>query len=271
MSNNCLVTRLKAVVNDDSLPVIETMQQFTLDAIAASGNNNMTDAQKWALNHFFYSIGAISNSGIYSKLQILGLPFIGTSLNTAIHNYIVGGASPAEIHGSASFSDGIIGSTFPSGTVTVCKYPITGKDNNAFYFVFGAVLYGTKVVGENRNYFAKYVDSLKRAQIVVDPYTEYTSAALNIFTETETPNIIAFNISNSNNVKLCYAIGNNTNIIIPSTLHTGEILGDDISTYSPLADPTTQLKGFAYGSGLTDDEALAFTQAYNTLIQEFNS
>ena len=73
---NCLVTRLKAVVNNPDLPVLETMQQFTLDAIAASGNSSMTDAQKWALNHFFYQIGAIDNSGIFNKLYYLYMPII---------------------------------------------------------------------------------------------------------------------------------------------------------------------------------------------------
>ena len=270
MSNNCLVTRLKAVVNDDSLPVIETMQQFTLDAIAASGNNNMTDAQKWALNHFFYQIGAISNSGIYPKLQILGLPFIGTSINTAVHNYVVGGASPYGISSQLSFSDGIISSSY-SGESAVCDYSISGKDNTAFQLISGAELVSTRVFGENRNYTVRYTDSIKRAQLVVDPYTQFSSAALKNFAETETPNIIAFNVSNSNNIKLCYAIGNNTDIIVPPTLHTSEILGENITKYRPLANTTTRMNGFAYGSGLTDDEALAFTQAYNTLMQEFNS
>ncbi len=81
MNNKCLVTRLKAVVNDDSLPVIETMQQFTLDAIDAGGNKSMSDAQKWALNHFFYQIGAISNSGIWSKVGFAILPIIGANKN----------------------------------------------------------------------------------------------------------------------------------------------------------------------------------------------
>ena len=268
MNNKCLITRMKAEVNDDSLPLIETMQQFRLDAIAASGNNSMTDAQKSALNHFFYSIGAISNSGIYSKLQILGLPFIGTSMNTALHNYIVEGASPANIEARASFSDGVIGSTLSSGTLSVCEYSISGKDNKAFQFVFGTERFGTKVFGENRNYNVQYNDNTKIASLGVEPYTQYSSVASNIFTETI--KLIAFNVSDSNNIKLCYAAGGNTDIIIPSTLHTPEILGEDVNKYTPIAVPNTQLKGFAYGSGLTDDEALAFTQAYNTLLQEFN-
>lgn len=270
MNNNCLVTRLKAVVNDDSLPVIESMHQFTLDAIAASGNNSMTDAQKWALNHFFYQIGAISNSGIYSKLQILGLPFIGTSMNTALHNYIVGGASPTNIDTRVSFSNGVI-TTLSSGTLAACVYSISGKDNNAFQLVFGTERFSTRVSGENRVYTSNYNNSTKRAQLSVTPYTSYMDVAINVFTEIGTPNIIAFNVSGSNNIKLCYAAGGNTDIIIPSTLHTEEILGEDISKYTPVVISTTQLKGFAYGSGLTDDEALAFTQAYNTLVQEFNS
>lgn len=88
MSKNCLITRLKAVVNDDSLPILETMQQFTLDAIAASGNQNMSDAQKWALNKFFTSIGAPNNSGVFSKMDYIFLPAIcNHNLAKAMVNY----------------------------------------------------------------------------------------------------------------------------------------------------------------------------------------
>lgn len=87
MNNNCLVTRLKAVVNDDTLPVIETMQQFTLDAIAASGNSSMTDAQKYALNHAFYMLGAIGNTELWQKIDYLFLPTIGASLDYFRYDY----------------------------------------------------------------------------------------------------------------------------------------------------------------------------------------
>lgn len=86
---DCLVTRLKAVVNNPNLPILETMQQFTLDAITASGNSTMTDAQKWALNHFFYQMGAISNSELWQKIKFLGLPIIcNDNLNKALTNYV---------------------------------------------------------------------------------------------------------------------------------------------------------------------------------------
>lgn len=85
---NCLVTKLKATVDNPNLPVLETMQQFTLNAIAASGNNNMTDSQKWALNKFFVSIGAPDNSGVFAKTKGLFLPLIcNDNIVKAMYDY----------------------------------------------------------------------------------------------------------------------------------------------------------------------------------------
>lgn len=84
----CLHTTLQFESSNPNLPVLEAMQQFTLDAITASGNVSMTDAQKWALNHFFYQIGAIDNNGIYAKLGGLYMPLIcGDVLAKAMVDY----------------------------------------------------------------------------------------------------------------------------------------------------------------------------------------
>lgn len=108
---NCLVTKLKAVVNNPNLPVLDTMQQFTLDAIAASGNASMTDDQKWALNRFFYQIGAIDNSTLWQKIQGVYLPVIcGDNVATAMTDYVNNTviAAPSD----SSFSNhGLIGDT----------------------------------------------------------------------------------------------------------------------------------------------------------------
>lgn len=72
----CFVRKLKTIINDDSLPVLETMQQFTLDAIVLSGNNGMTDSQKDVLNHFFYEVGAIENNALWGKMKCILLPMI---------------------------------------------------------------------------------------------------------------------------------------------------------------------------------------------------
>lgn len=88
---NCLVTKLKAAVNNPDLPVLERMQQFTLDAITASGNASMTDAQKIALNHFFYQIGAIHQDGVWSKINVLLIPMLATPVEGyttyLVHDY----------------------------------------------------------------------------------------------------------------------------------------------------------------------------------------
>lgn len=87
--NECLVTKLKAIVNDPNLPILEIMQQFTLAAIAASGNSLMTDAQKWALNHFFYQVGAIHNNSPWQKIKGVYLPVIcGDNVSTAMNDYV---------------------------------------------------------------------------------------------------------------------------------------------------------------------------------------
>lgn len=82
---------LQVESTNPNLPVIEIMQQFTLDAIAASGNASMTDAQKWALNHFFYEIGAISENSLWDKINMLLIPMLATpaaGYNTyLVHDY----------------------------------------------------------------------------------------------------------------------------------------------------------------------------------------
>lgn len=62
------------------------LSKFTLNAIAASGKV-MTDEQKYALEDFFTSIGAIDNSGIWAKLDKVYIPFIGADVTKGLVNY----------------------------------------------------------------------------------------------------------------------------------------------------------------------------------------
>lgn len=85
---DCLVTKLKAVVNNPDLPILESLNEVTLAAIAASGNSAMNDKQKWALNKFFKTIGAFDDSGIFAKMDYLFLPMIcNSNLSKALVNY----------------------------------------------------------------------------------------------------------------------------------------------------------------------------------------
>lgn len=62
------------------------LSKFTLDAIAASGKV-MTDEQKYALENFFSSVGAIDNNGIWTKLDKVYIPFIGADVTKGLVNY----------------------------------------------------------------------------------------------------------------------------------------------------------------------------------------
>lgn len=62
------------------------LSKFTLDAIAASGKV-MTDEQKYALENFFSSVGAIDNNGIWAKLDKVYIPFIGADVTKGLINY----------------------------------------------------------------------------------------------------------------------------------------------------------------------------------------
>lgn len=90
---NCFVTKLKASADNPDLPILETMQQFTLNAIAKSGNVSMTDEQKWALNHFFYQVGAVGNTGIWNKIRTIFIPIIGATKNNIVLDYKNDGVS----------------------------------------------------------------------------------------------------------------------------------------------------------------------------------
>jgi hypothetical protein len=86
--NNCLVTKLKATVNNPNLPILKTdISDFTKAAILASGNDSMTETQKWALDSFFESIGAITNSVLWQKIKILYIPTIAGEVAKAFVNY----------------------------------------------------------------------------------------------------------------------------------------------------------------------------------------
>lgn len=63
------------------------ISEFTLSAIAASGNNSMTDAQIQALDTFFRNIGAVANTGIFTKMDYIFLPMITLGLANSLMNY----------------------------------------------------------------------------------------------------------------------------------------------------------------------------------------
>lgn len=83
---NCLVTRLKEVVNDNSLPLFINISDYE-EFISASGNTGMTDAQKLAVAEAFALIGAKSNGTIWNKIKYLYLPILSADLAHSLVEY----------------------------------------------------------------------------------------------------------------------------------------------------------------------------------------
>lgn len=77
----------KAIVKDWFDIVDLGIDKFTESAIAASGNNSLTERQKAALNKFFKELGALDNSGVWMKLKKVYLPCLAAEINKACVNY----------------------------------------------------------------------------------------------------------------------------------------------------------------------------------------
>lgn len=121
----CLNTQLKASSNNPNLPILEKMEQFTLNAIAKGGNMSMTDVQKWALNHFFYEIGAIQNTALWGKIRLLMLPIIGIDKDHVLVDYKDDGITFFD--GGNIIKDQAGALEYESGTYSTSSIQILGK------------------------------------------------------------------------------------------------------------------------------------------------
>lgn len=61
--------------------------EYTTNAIAASGNTNLTSAQKNALNNLFIALGADGSKNIMSKMKYIYLPILCNDVSKAMVNY----------------------------------------------------------------------------------------------------------------------------------------------------------------------------------------
>lgn len=172
MDKNCFVKRYKVSVSDENLPALETMQQFTLDAITASGNSAMTDAQKWALNHFFYELGVFSvdTNTIWNKLESVVMPILATDVNHCSIDYKDNHAYGYSAHKQyIGFSNNGIYSTHTSA-VCAFKKTITNVDIKNIAIVqlnAGHTKYNANIVDiiTSENMYSEYDISLSKGVV----------------------------------------------------------------------------------------------------------
>lgn len=264
---NCLVTKLRAVINNPDLPVIETIQQFTLDAIAASQNSSMSDAQKAALNHFFYQIGAIDNNGIFAKLELLLLSFIGGTKEGALVDF----AKNRQVFGTfeaVSFSDG--GFISDVNNRTFARYSLSGFEDNYFLFVAGMQTdIDGAIIGKINDADTSMAFSMKDGQMTMSPvpYTQYSSYVTAIYSSQER-RAASINVRN-HAARVLLIDGENVSESNNVTYRRTEegFAGEEVRLR---ADPVNNAQyAFALGASLTDAEQTTFMSEIKTLMDAF--
>lgn len=261
---NCLITKLKATVNNPNLPIIETMQQFTLDAIAASGNSSMTDDQKWALNYFFYQIGAITDSSIYSKLIYLGLPMIAGDLAGATLNY-KGNVEYAGLNPRITFQNHYLTSTNTSGTVlsgfVTLNTPIS---TNGVSVILG------RPTATPASFRLSDTNDEQRETIFFDssfhvdntPYTSYAKAIEMQITDVNDAGML---LSSS---PIGYLYNGEIVVSVTPTVREALILAN-VDKYTFTFGPNYGIYYSAFGSNLTNEENIALLSALVELKAAF--
>ncbi len=264
---NCLRTKLKAVIDNPNLPYLETMQQFTLDAIAESGNESMTDAQKLALNHFFYQIGAIENSGVYSKLDVISLPFIGGTKEGALTNYKKNGPSKINVSSTVTFADGgFTGSIDYSG---ICTYSVS-LTNNMFLFVAGTnpSLNVNCVKDGNNATETLNINNSGQCLLSIVPYNTYTKI-VSVYKTGFVPKGVSIKIGTDGAKVVAFDSTSVLDISGYASTNLEEFHDTSISI-TPIANVINNTPfAYAIGPNVTDNEQKVFMNAMKTLMDAF--
>lgn len=85
-----IITLEGADFSADNIGQVELERQlneYTLAAITASGNENLTESQQYALDDLFLALGADGSNNILSKIRKLYLPMIASEVGNALINY----------------------------------------------------------------------------------------------------------------------------------------------------------------------------------------
>lgn len=271
----CLHTRLKAEVSNPNLPVLETMQQFTLDAIAASGNSSMTDAQKWALNHFFYQIGAIDNSGIYAKLGGLYLPLIcGGSLANALVDYKGNNDRDISEKNVKFQSNGLV-KLDPSGSVSTANIILRNDYSGAVDNLSVAVMFTEELTasGTSLNTLGFKGQSADSASVIVAAKAS-SKDYIKLFSKRA---VFGESVSYKGFVSTIVGTSHNAlfvsgeSFVSTGTEDSGETDPSGLSYVNAYWNNTTPIGIYAYGAAFSSDESTVMAKAMKELVEAFVS
>lgn len=257
----CLVEKLKVEVNNPDLPIFEPMLQFTLDAIQASGNNQMTNAQKSALNHFFYQIEVEKNDGIFSKISSLYMPLIcNQSLSYALYDYKRNINDSSYLRNSGFSGNGLIHSGDASYG-SFLRGAISAMTNNFHYAV--GIMYpasNNRLLATQDSVFTELI--LSGSDYMVPKFQN--TGMPNLISKTKYINNLVFNVGNQS-VK---AVTDCEGTIYDSEYTFGSDVVVNRITYYFDSTPQSIM---IHGNSLTDTEQTTLASAIRELIINYQA
>lgn len=271
---NCLVKKLKAVVVNPNLPVLEVMQQITLDALTRGGNITVSDVQKVALNHFFYEMGAVSENALWSKVRTLMLPIIGNGKDYVIQDYRNNGSAISSTYvqnktGALSLTEGSSTKNVNFNASAPLK-TISGKSHAVMIALTGGGTFSVNPVcgfrsnnSENKvlqRTFAKADNTI--GYIITDTTSDSNITATKRFEEGVAPVILFANV-------------NNDGIAVKGILTNGDEIQNTSIDYGNFSSITTNFteafyaiclkEGYDYGILIDFSEALTDAEVTKVL------
>lgn len=253
---------------------VRELNDFTKSAIAANGNTAMTEVQKYALDDFFYNIGAFgSKNNIYAKVKLLVLPIIANGIDGAKVNFKNNTSLP--LSDNWTLDDYGIKAISETPRIAVTLSESISQDNVT---IVSAISYDLlKAAGAQKGAYLITVGSTNpgrfNALVQVSSAGDPTifvqrDAGTNLFNGTAIPNGNAFFVTLSTSES---CIGNDNGVFDrTATFSSSNLSSNTIYPFANLTKNSLYPVRFLFVSeALTKEDALEVKAAYDTLQSYF--
>ena len=253
---------------------VRELNDFTKSAITASSNTAMTEVQKYALDDFFYNIGAFgSKNNIYAKVKLLALPIIANGIDGAKVNFKNNISLP--LSDNWTLDDYGIKAISETPRIAVTLPESISQDNVTIVSAIsydllkaaGASQTTNLIVVGNTNPGRFYASAITNSSGVVSIYAQ-RDAGTNIISPVTLPNSNAFCVTLS--ASESYTISDNGVVDRDAVFSSSNLSSNTIYPFANLTKNSLYPVRFLFVSeALTKEEALEVKAAYDTLQSYF--
>lgn len=269
---------------------VSVVSQFTLDAIAAGGNKTMTAEQQSALENFFVSVGAKTNTGVWAKINKIYIPFIAADLSYALVNYKGNEKDLILSSDKYALSQGGVTGALASPSTYTAQYMnlVVGSKNISTFLMYSSIpLQSARPAfsyqgnsGDNRfSYSVGFSGGgdLRLGYNFLNPSNTQTSlnggyistddVAKKLFIVSSEPtDVTTVKTLSKNGTKVTVTNANRNNI---GTDTSGKIWPFANPTETPPTSSSTPMCMMGFGTSMTDEEMLLFKNACELLASKF--